>query len=368
MTAWFRLLDLFRRAPAPAAWPAPEPADAEGAPAPRELSPAAGPVHVLSGAALVRTRDGVLEIERPGEPVVTHPIEQVSALHVHGWANVTTPAIQMLMAQGSTVVWRSASGYPIGYSSSLHTAGLAVREFQFAAARDGRALDIARRLVAGKIVNMGGVMRRRDPTAARAAVRKLGQLARKARLAPTIGELLGMEGAATAQYFAAWPALISDRAKTLEFDGRTRRPPRDPINAALSYCYAVLLGEALAAIAATGLDPRLGFLHAPRAGKPALALDLLEPFRPLIADRAVLAGINTGRFEEHHFEERNGGVWLSEVGRRLALLLLEERLSGTLTLPDRDAPSTYREAIGLQAKALAAALSGDAPFKVLEFP
>lgn len=211
-------------------------------------------------------------------------------------------------------------------------------------------------------------MRRRDPSGSKTTVRKLGRLARKARGVPSIGELLGIEGAATAQYFASWPALISDRAKSLEFDGRTRRPPQDPLNAALSYCYAVLLGEALAAIVATGLDPRLGFLHAPRAGKPALALDLLEPFRPLIADRAVLAGANTGRFEEHHFEERDGGVWLSQVGRRLALRLLEERLSGTLTLPERDAPSTYREAIGLQAKALAAALTGDAPFKVLEFP
>jgi CRISPR-associated protein Cas1 len=162
--------------------------------------------------------------------------------------------------------------------------------------------------------------------------------------------------------------MISDRAKGFEFEGRSRRPPQDPLNAALSYCYAVLLGETLAAVVATGLDPRLGFLHAPRAGKPALALDLLEPFRPLIADRAVLAGVNTGRFEEHHFEERNGGVWLSETGRRLALTLLEDRLSGTLKLPGRDAPTTYREVIGFQAKAIAAALTGDAPFAALEFP
>jgi CRISPR-associated endonuclease Cas1 len=334
----------------------------------RELSPAAAPVHVLAGSAKVRVEGGSLAIERPGEPVVSQPIETVSALHVHGWAGVTTPAVQALLAQGSPVVWRSAGGYPIGYSSSLHAAGLGVRELQFAAAHDGRALDIARRLVAAKIVNMAGVIRRRDPTGSKAAARRLGQLARKAQQAPAVAELLGLEGAATAQYFACWPALISERGNGLAFEGRTRRPPQDAVNAALSYSYAVLLGEALAAIVAAGLDPRLGFLHAPRAGKPALALDLLEPFRPLIADRAVLSGINTGRYEDHHFEERDGGMMLSDLGRRLALGLLEERLSATLTLPGRDAPSNYREVIGLTAKALAESLSGDTTFSVVEFP
>jgi group II intron reverse transcriptase/maturase len=102
MTAWFSLLDLFRRTPEPPPWPVPEPADAEGDPILRELSPAAAPVHVLSGSALIRIQEGVLMIERPDEPVVTHPLEQVSALHVHGWAKVSTPAIQALLAQGST--------------------------------------------------------------------------------------------------------------------------------------------------------------------------------------------------------------------------------------------------------------------------
>jgi CRISPR-associated endonuclease Cas1 len=368
MNAWFRLRHLVLRTPQAAEWPAPAMTELEPEPKPNELSPASAPVHVLSGSGLVRVEEGVLVVERPGETAVTRPIDLVSAVHIHGWATISTPAVTALLGQGSPIVWRSASGYPVGYSSSLHAAGLAVREQQFAARHNGRGIEIARALVAGKIVNMAGVIRRRDASGGKAAVRRLGHLARKARLAPAIADLLGLEGAATAQYFGMWPAMISERANNLEFAGRTRRPPRDAVNAALSYSYAVLLGETLAAVVAAGLEPRLGFLHAARAARPALALDLMEPFRPLIADRAVLAGLNTGRFEEDHFEERDGRVWLSDVGRRLTLVLLEERLAGSVTLADRETPCAWREAVGLQAKALAAALAGETPFAAVERP
>jgi CRISPR-associated endonuclease Cas1 len=250
----------------------------------------------------------------------------------------------------------------------LHSAGLELREAQFAAAKDSRRLSIARDFVAAKIVNMAGLMRRREPSALRSAVRSLTHLARKARHASHLNELLGLERTATAQYFNAWPAMISERARGLEFGGRTRRPPQDAINAALSYSYAVLAGEALAAAVAAGLEPRLGFLHARRAGRPALALDLMEPFRPLIADRAVLAGVNTGRFEDQHFQEREGGVWLTEAGRRLALTLIEDRLSAWVTVPGRDAACSYREAIGYAAASLAATLTGGTPLMLVEQP
>lgn len=368
MTIWHPLRRLFERKPVGEAWPPPEPQQPTAEPSAKALAPAAAPVHVLSGSALVRVADGVLLIERPGEETHSRPIEHVSAVHIHGWAGITSPTVAALLAQGSPVLWRSASGYPIGYSAPLHTAGLEVREAQLLASQNGQGMPIARQLVSAKIVNMAGLVRRRAPTSLKAAVHTLNHLARKARHARQIDELLGLEGAATAQYFCAWPQLISERAQGLEFLGRSRRPPKDAVNAALSYAYSVLLGEALAAVVAAGLEPRLGFLHARRAGRPALALDLMEPFRPLIADRAVLAGANTGRFEDHLFEERDGGVWLTEAGRRLALSLLEDRLGASLTLPGRDSPCTYREAIGLNARGIASSLADGAPLQLVEQP
>jgi CRISPR-associated endonuclease Cas1 len=292
-------------------------------------------------------------------------------LHVHGWAGVTSPALAALFALGIPVIWRGATGYPIGLSMPLHSAGTLARRAQYLTSGTSRGLDIAKALVAAKIVNMKGVARRKASLRGREQLDALGIFARKARHARDLNELMGIEGAATARYFSIWPDLISDRAGDLEFTGRSKRPPRDMINAMLSYAYAVLAGECLCAAASAGLDPRIGFLHRPRAGRPALALDLIEPFRPLIADQAVLAGLNTGQIKPHLFtqpEDEDAGVRFTDDGRRLILSLIEKRLASAVSLPDRSEPIAYRGAISLQARALARALDDNQPFAAMERP
>jgi CRISPR-associated protein Cas1 len=179
---------------------------------------------------------------------------------------------------------------------------------------------------------------------------------------------LGIEGAATALYFSAWPEMISARAGELTLATRSRRPPQDEVNALLSFAYAVLAGECLAACAAAGLDPRQGFLHRPRAGRPALALDLMEPFRPIIAEQAILTGLNHGQIKPEHFRANGHAVLLADEGRKLALELLEQRFTQSIALEGRREPLAWRQAIGLSARRLADALKSGAPFAPMERP
>jgi CRISP-associated protein Cas1 len=373
MTQWYSLKRLFGRNGSADvdAWHPPEidepEDDAEG----KTLSPVASPIHVLSGTALVRIDNGVLVVERPDQPRFERPVELVSAVHIHGWATITSPCIGALLKQGTPVIWRGATGYPVAWAQPMHQAGLEARRAQYACAATPVGFAIAQAMVAAKIVNMRGIVRRRAALPGRACLESLQQLGRRARGAPTLETLLGIEGAATAQYFATWPEMISARAGDLTFDTRSRRPPQDEVNAVLSYAYAVLAGECVSAIAAAGLDLRQGFLHKPRAGRPALALDVMEPFRPLIADQAVLSGLNHGQLKPEHFATHGEGgaaVLLTEDGRKLALDLLEQRLTGSVTLAGRTEPVTWREAIGLSARSLADALRTGKAYAPVERP
>lgn len=370
MSQWFSWKYFFGRGVQAIASPWSPPAldDLAAEEATRSLSPLAAPVHVRSGSAVVRIDNGVLVVEREGEPRFERPMELVSAVHIHGPATITSPCVAQLIAQGTPVLWRSPSGYPIGCASPMHQAGLETRRAQYAAVGAPQGLAIAQTLVAAKIVNMRGLVRRRAALAGRECLDVLQHQARHAHGATTLDTLLGLEGAATAQYFAAWPTMISARAGDLTLDTRTRRPPQDEVNAMLSYAYAVLAGECLCACAAAGLDARQGFLHRPRAGRPALALDLMEPFRPLIADQAILSGLNNGQLKPEHFRTEGHAVLMTDEGRRLALDLIERRLVGSVTLDGRADAVTWREAIGLSARALADALKNGTAFLAMEWP
>lgn len=160
MTQWFSWKRLFGGGENERWTPPAQDVTFEEEPA-RPLSPVAGPIHVLSGSALVRVDNGVLSIERPGQAPAERPIELVSAVHIHGWATITSPCVAELVRHGAPVVWRGATGYPIGWAAPLHQPGLDARRAQYAAAGTPRALAIARALVAAKIVNMRGLVRRR---------------------------------------------------------------------------------------------------------------------------------------------------------------------------------------------------------------
>jgi CRISP-associated protein Cas1 len=367
MLSWFSFQRFFGTAAPHSDWPPPLLAEEE-AEQETKFSPAAAPVHVLSGAAVVRANNGSLIVERPGEPVFERPIELVSTLHIHGWARITGPCIGRLAAQGTPVVWRGVHGYPVAVSQPMHGPGLDVRRAQYLEAAGERGFAIARSLIAAKIVNMRGQVRRRAGIAGKDCLSALAILAKKAKGAGSRESLLGIEGSAAAHYFSAWPHIFTSRAGDAEFDVRTRHPPQNAVNAALSYAYAVLNAECVCALAAAGLDPRLGVFHQPRSGRPSLALDLMEPFRPLIADQAVLSGYNTGQIKTSDSAESDRGWRLGEAGKRTLLDLIEKRLSTAISVVGTEQPVSYREAIGRQASRIGAALQTGAAFEAMERP
>ncbi|ADP71114.1 CRISPR-associated protein Cas1 [Rhodomicrobium vannielii ATCC 17100] len=366
MLSWGSFQRLFGSAPPPSDWPPPLSLEEEAEQDIR-FSPAAAPVHVLSGAAVVRVNNSTLLVERPGEPVFERPIELVSTLHIHGWARVTGACIGRLTAQGATVVWRGLHGYPVALAQPMHGAGLDIRRAQYFEAAGERGLAIARALISAKIQNMRGLVRRRANIEGRDCLTALAALAKKAKHASR-ESLLGIEGSATAFYFSAWPHMFAARAGDVEFEVRSRRPPQNAVNATLSYAYAVLSAECVCALAAVGLDPRLGVFHQPRSGRASLALDLMEPFRPLIADQAVLTGFNTGQIRTGDAAEADDGWRLGETGKRTVIDLMEKRLTTAISVSGTEQQVSYREAIGRQARGIATALQTGAGFEALERP
>lgn len=332
---------------------------------PVSVSVSAAPVHVLASDARVRLDAGRLCVEYKDKESVAIPIEQVSALHVHGWVQVTSATVAALASIGSPVVWRSPNGYPIAVSQPLSPANVEARRAQYMAAADRRqSLEISRRLVSAKIRNMRGLLRRRLGAKAAPTLRKLDFSARTASRAKRLESLLGIEGQAAAIYFSKFPALINYRGPGDDFEGRTRRPPSDIGNAALSYLYMVLMGECTCALSGAGLDVREGFLHQPRAGRPALALDFMEPYRPLIVDACVSALLNRGQLRPGPDDPAR----LGDGGKRLLLREYEKRLAGEISGVFGEGRSSWRAGLHASARDLAASLVLGKPFYPTERP
>ena len=206
----------------------------------------------------------------------------------------------MLLNRGGAFVGRLASG--LGKQI-----GLRRRQFQ-ALERPEVALDLARRMVAGKLHNQRVLLRRyqrnrKDERLARALV-AIRLMLERLDEADNLDVLRGMEGQAAAAYFSAWPVLVN--AAGISFEGRKRRPPPDPVNILLSFGYTLLCNQAQGMVEAAGMDPYLGALHAPSYGRPSLALDLIEEFRPIVVDTAVLRAINTGMLTPRDFFRLEG--------------------------------------------------------------
>ncbi|RKN03117.1 CRISPR-associated endonuclease Cas1 [Streptomyces radicis] len=193
----------------------------------------------------------------------------------------------------------------------------------------------------------------------------LTALARQASDCSSTAELLGVEGTAARLYFARFTDMLRPEARTTFAAAgplqRTRRPPLDPLNCLLSYCYALLSKDLTATCYSVGLDPYIGLYHHPRFGRPALALDLMEEFRPLLAESVVIALINNGEIAESDFVRRGIGVALTDAGRRTVLRAYERRLSTEIRHPEFGYTISYRRALEVQVRLFAAYLLGEVP-------
>jgi CRISPR-associated protein Cas1 len=311
-----------------------------------------------SGAVLqVKDKEKVLQEVRIGE------ICQVSLM---GNVQISTQAVQSLCEAEVPICYFSMGGWFYGITTGLNEKNVFLRRSQFRLAEeDYFARAVARRLVAGKIRNQRTLLQRNHVEPRAATLAGLKEMAERAEGARTLAELLGIEGNAARLYFGDFAGMIKpdeERAAgelAFDFEGRNRRPPRDPVNALLSLGYSLLAKDLTVACYAVGFDPYIGFYHQPRFGRPALALDLMEPFRPLVVDSAVLTAINTGMVTEREFVRVGGSVALTAGGRRGFFRAYELRMDTLVTHPLFEYRVSYRRMLEIQARLLARVLDGE---------
>lgn len=339
----------------------------ESAPAPRRLIPAASdarPLYVNEQGATVGVSRGRLQVRKNGEELASLRLIDVSQVNLHGRVQISTQALSRLFSEDVPVAFFSYGGWFHGIAHGHPSRHARLRMRQVAHASHG-GLRFARELVRGKILNSRVLLRRNARLDVQAAVDGLGRDAIAAAGASSMANLLGIEGAAARRYFSHFTTMLREGhalpGALFEFEGRNRRPPRDAVNALLSYAYALLVKDLTAACLTVGLDPYIGVYHRPRFGRPALALDLAEEFRPLLAESVVVQVINNGEMTTGDFRVRAGGVGLTAPGRRTLASAYERRIETELLHPKFGYRAPYRRLMETQVRLLAAALMGDVP-------
>ena len=322
------------------------------------------PLYVQSNRARIRKDGEVLIIEEERTEVARARLGEVSHVVLHGPAAMTTPALHECFRREIPVSYHSYGGWFLGHTVGVGNRNVETRIHQFRAAADRElCLKLARRIIAAKIRNGRVLIQRNwkgEPEAIQPVMVGMRQDARAALIAKSLEQLLGIEGAAAARYFGAFAGMLS-RPQEFDFAGRTRRPPRDPVNALLSMGYAMLVREWVVTLSAVGLDPYRGFYHQPRFGRPALALDMMEPFRPLVADSAAITALNNGEIQGNDFLRGAGGCALTDSGRKRFIAAFERRLAQEVTHPIFGYRISYRRLLEVQARLLIRWLAGEIP-------
>lgn len=348
--------------------------DAEAAEV-RQLAPARDdlrPLYLNSQGFRVGKSGGVIQVKDGDSLKQEIRLGEVSQINLFGNVQLSTQAVQSFCSAEIPVCYFSQGGWFYGITNGLNERNVFLRQRQFASAsHDSTALNIARQLVAGKIRNQRTLLQRNHIEAPETALRQLKLLADKAETASAAEALLGIEGSAARVYFSEFAGMVkatdsedtAHRGGTAEFrfdfTQRNRRPPRDPVNALLSLAYSFLVKDLTITCYALGFDPYWGFYHQPRFGRPALALDLMEPFRPLIADSVVLTAINTRMVTVSDFIRSGPSVALKPEGRKGFFRAYELRMDMLVTHPLFDYRVSYRRLLEIQARLLARFLNGE---------
>ncbi len=320
------------------------------------------PLYVQEQGARVTVDKGRLVVKKHDDVIASNRLIDVSELCLVGNVQVTTQAMRRLFSRELPVTYFTYGGWFSGIAHGLPAKNVQLRRRQVALAGQG-GLDIATRMVAGKIANSRTLLRRNSRTDVRTTIQRLGRLRHAAEEAQSTAGLRGIEGAAARSYYQAFHTMIRDDQTRIEFafDGRNRRPPTDRVNALLSLVYSLLVKDLTVTTFRIGFDPYLGFYHRPRFGRPALALDLAEEFRSIVADSVVIQVINNGEVGPSDFVTRAGGVALTKDGRRAVIRAYERRLEAELTHPWFGYKATYRRLMELQGRLLAAYVVGEVP-------
>lgn len=332
------------------------------------------PLYVQSSGSYLKKDGDQIVIEERRTRVAEARYADTSQVVLFGHAGISTPALHECFRRDIPVTFMSYGGWFIGHTVGTGHKNVMSRTLQYQASFDANiCLRLSRKLVAGKIHNCRTLLRRNwkandseeEAKASPDLLRALKHDIVQASRAESIAVLLGVEGNAARRYFENFLGMVSqscrDTATGFDFEGRNRRPPKDPVNALLSFAYAMLTREWTVTLSAVGLDPYRGFYHQLRHGRPALALDMMEPFRPLVADSVVLTVINNGEVQPEDFIHSAAGCSLKPGGRKRFIAAFERRLAQEVTHPIFKYRISYRRLFEVQARLLVRYLAGEIP-------
>lgn len=327
-------------------------------------------LYVMTPNAYAHLDNATVRIDVDREKRLQVPLHHLGGLVTFGNILVSPALMHRLADEGKSLVLLDMNGRFKARLEGPVSGNVLLRQAQYKAADSTPvSLEIARALVAGKLKNSRSVLLRgareaTDPEEAKALSRAADDLAaslRSAKQASDLDVLRGVEGEAARGYFAALNVVVKRSARTyFALNGRTRRPPRDRFNALLSFLYAMLMNDCRSAVESVGLDPQIGFLHAVRPGRAALALDIQEEFRSVLADRLALTLVNRGQVTENDFDLREGGaVMLNDKGRRTVVTAWQERKQEEVTHPLLDSKVPHALLPFVQARFMARTLRGE---------
>lgn len=328
----------------------------------RKLLPARDdtlPMYVKEHGAVIGKSGDRLTVKKRGELLGQRRLMDVSQLCLYGNSMVSATALRELTTRGIPICHFSYGGWFHGITSGLSHKNVELRIRQFAVAADpSEALEFARAFVVGKMRNARTLLRRHLDSSHKPLLAELDEYRKRAERIDNEASLLGLEGMAAKTYFSGFFKLLGGNPD-FDVNGRNRRPPRDPVNAVLSFVYSLLVKELTITLQAVGFDAMRGFFHRPRYGRPSLALDLAEEYRPLIGDSVVLTAFNNGELTSDRFLERAGAVTLTDSGRNAVISAFERRMDSEVTHPVFGYRISYRRILEVQARLLSRAVLGE---------
>ncbi len=317
-------------------------------------------LHLTIPGSRASLAKGRVVVKHDGTEVASLPIERVAALVVHGNVDISGALIRELLWRRQTVVWTTYAGRVVGHAQSSNVPNGEARA-KVASLPDTARLCTARELIASKIANQATQLRRSTRTGEAATVARLRHIAKLAGNAPDVRYLLGLEGEAASLYFGKFLTMFNESSRAVigsSWPGRIGRHAYDPLNVSLNIAYTALLADVIRAVVASGLDTHDGFVHSSKRNKPALALDLMEQFRPVVADSAVLTAFNNGELRSRHFVNVMGSHRMTDVGRRALLGSYERRAAHSFRHPTFGYKVSWRRAMEVQARLVLGFIDG----------
>lgn len=326
-------------------------------------------LYITTEGAYVRVDHDTLKIEVEKETELQVPLHHIGGVVCFGDVMISPAAMARCAEDGRFVVLLDRNGRFKARVEGPVSGNVLLRCAQHAAMNNAaQTLAIARNIIAGKIQNTRQVVLRGareadatdDAAPLKATADALGNALGRLPLCEDLDVLRGIEGESARAYFGTFDRMVKEDRSTFTLDGRSRRPPRDPVNALLSFLYALLMNDCVAAVEGVGLDPQMGFLHALRPGRAALALDLMEELRSVLADRLVLTLINRRQVAAKHFQARPGGaVHLEDEARKDVIVAYQKRKQEEITHPVLDQKMPLGLVPHIQARLLVRVLRGD---------